>query len=320
LNTKIFLVSLAFILFSVIVIGIFYFFITPAEIVSLPLVFAAGLSMIFLPCTLPLAFVIVPLSMRESPKKGFIMSLFFGLGLVVTITLYGIAAAYIGSIFNLQAANIIFITIGGTIAYIFGLSELGLIKFKGPVFHIPLPEFLRGRGDYTKTFFMGLLLGNMGVGCPNPAFYVMLSYIAASASILVGTSLGFVHAVGRAMPLIFLAVLGILGIDATKKLSASSKNISKWLGWSLAFIGAILLITGGPWKPWYEESIFHEQINQFLLAATGGKIGEQGEEMHFDVPFVPQWTAPYVFVLLIIAPMIATRLKEKSKTERRKKF
>src|SRR3989344_6793403 len=225
------LVLTAFILFSIIVVGIFYFFITPAEIISLPLAYAAGLSMIFLPCTLPLVFIIIPLSIRESVGKGLALSVLFGLGLIVTITLYSVAAALIGGIFNLQAANIIFLTIGGIAAYLFGLSELGKINFTGPIFHVGLPKFLMDKGDYVRMFFMGLLLGNIGVGCPNPAFYVMLSYIASSASILTGLSLGVIHAIGRATPLIFLSILALFGFNVIKKVSSISKNINKWLGW-----------------------------------------------------------------------------------------
>ena len=303
------LVALAFVLFSVFVLGLFYFLVTPTELVSLPLAYAAGLSMIFLPCTLPLAFVIVPMAMRESPRKALAMSLLFGLGLVVTITLYGIAAALLGGIFNLQAANIIFLTTGGITAYIFGLSELGLVRFYGPVFGAGIPKFVRQHGDYVKALFMGLLLGNMGVGCPNPAFYVLLSYIAASQSVLVGASLGFVHAIGRATPLLFLAVLGILGMDYTKTLVKNRERISRFLGWSLVIVGAILLITGGPFKPWYEESVYHESVNDFLLDVSGGRIGEQGEEFTFAVPFVPQFLAPYVFVALILLPFVLKRFR-----------
>ncbi len=304
-----FLVAAAFILFSVIVIGIFYFFLTPTELVSLPLAYAAGLSMIFLPCTLPLVFVIIPLALKGEPVKGLSMSVLFGLGLVVTITAYAIFASLIGNIFNLQAANIIFLTIGGILAYIFGLSELGLINFTGPMFHWALPKFLQERGDYVRIFFMGMLLGNIGVGCPNPAFYVLLSYIASSGNVLIGASLGLVHAIGRATPLIFLSILAILGVDATKSISAGSQNIGKALGWSLIILGAIMLITGGPFKPWYEESLIHDSINNFLLDVTSGKIGEQGKEMKFEVPFLPQEAAPYIFVLLIMAPIIVYKIR-----------
>ncbi|MCH8748909.1 hypothetical protein IH781_04155, partial [Patescibacteria group bacterium] len=52
--------------------------------------FVSGLSMIVLPCTLPLAFVIVPLSMGRGYLKGFSVALAFGLGVAITLIFYGI--------------------------------------------------------------------------------------------------------------------------------------------------------------------------------------------------------------------------------------
>src|SRR3989344_863690 len=69
------------------------------------LAFAAGLSMIVLPCTLPLVFVVVPLAAGKGYKKGLSMALLFGLGLTITITLYGVAMAYAGKIFGIAAAT-----------------------------------------------------------------------------------------------------------------------------------------------------------------------------------------------------------------------
>jgi len=40
--------------------------------------FAAGLSMIVLPCTLPLVFVIVPMSMGKGYTKGLLTAIMFG--------------------------------------------------------------------------------------------------------------------------------------------------------------------------------------------------------------------------------------------------
>ena len=51
--------------------------------------YLAGLSMIILPCTLPLVFIIVPLSMGKGGKKGLVMASLFGAGLTITITFYG---------------------------------------------------------------------------------------------------------------------------------------------------------------------------------------------------------------------------------------
>ena len=61
---KIKLSILAFILFSIIVIGLVWL-VGGDHPVTVTLAYAAGLSMIFLPCTLPLVFIIIPLSMGK---------------------------------------------------------------------------------------------------------------------------------------------------------------------------------------------------------------------------------------------------------------
>src|SRR3990167_3599957 len=69
--------------------------------------YAMGLTMIVLPCTFPLAFVIVPLSLGKGPIKGLGMALAFGIGVALTLRMYGVLAAIIGktfiSTFGLQA-------------------------------------------------------------------------------------------------------------------------------------------------------------------------------------------------------------------------
>ena len=120
-TSKIFLAVFGFLLLTVIVAGLFFLASTTTGTTSLLLSYAAGLSMIFLPCTLPLAFIVVPLTMGEKPKKGLIMALLFGLGISITLALYGVLTAGIGSYFGLDKATRVMVTIAGTAACIFGL-------------------------------------------------------------------------------------------------------------------------------------------------------------------------------------------------------
>ena len=208
------------------------------------LAFAAGLSMIVLPCTLPLVFIIVPLAAGKNYKKGFFMALLFGLGLTITISLYGVAMAYVGQIFGISAATPWLLVIAGLAAYIFGLSELDLFRLRVPFMANIMPRSLQQKGDYTKSFFLGLLLGNAGIGCPNPLFYVLLFYIAGTADIGSGALLGFIHGAGRALPVILLTVLAMFGFQATKVLSEKRFAIEKFTAWLLIIIGAFLIPAG----------------------------------------------------------------------------
>lgn len=208
------------------------------------LAFAAGLSMIVLPCTLPLVFIIVPLAAGREYIKGFSMALLFGLGLTITITAYGIAMAYLGQIFGIAAATPWLLLLAGLAAYIFGLSELNLFSLRLPFLATIMPAVIQKRGDYVKSFSLGLLLGNAGIGCPNPLFYVLLLYIAGTADIGSGAILGFIHGVGRALPIILLTILAMLGFQATRVLSEKRLAIEKVTAWLLILIGAFLIPAG----------------------------------------------------------------------------
>ncbi|HDH28690.1 MAG TPA: cytochrome C biogenesis protein, partial [Euryarchaeota archaeon] len=224
------LVGLAFILFTVFLLGMFWLYTNPAMSVGLTLSYVAGLSMIVLPCTFPLVFVIVPLSMGHEYKKGFVMALLFSIGLIITLTLYGVVVAIAGRYIGVTRVQQLLYTVAGLAAFLFGLSELRLLKFSIPTYGGATPQIITRQGDYLKAFFLGLFLGNAGVACPNPATYVILTYIAASGSVVTGAALQFVNGLGRATPLIFLSLLGIVGVNATGWLVSKKETIDKLTG------------------------------------------------------------------------------------------
>lgn len=267
------MVLISFVLFSLIFLGMIFALETStildgkehATYLSwIVIAYVAGLSMIVLPCTLPLVFIIVPLSMGQGYKKGLSMAILFGLGLTITIAIYGIAVAVIGQSVSLDQASTIMFLIAGIAAFIFGLSQLKIISLKLPSYS-GTPKFIQKRGEYSKSFFMGLLLGNAGVGCPNPLFYWLLIYITGTGSIEIGASLGVVHGVGRAIPLILMSVLAVIGINATKSLTLKRESIERASGWMLIVIGSLLIINGLPeGHEWYEETFIHQGWNKLI--------------------------------------------------------
>jgi len=334
------LVASAFVLFSVLLIGVFYLFMSPGETVNIAFAYVVGLSMIVLPCTLPLAFVIVPLAMNKGAKRGLGMALFFGLGLSITLSIYGLFVALIGKSIGLdnaigsagEVSRILFI-IGGLAAFIFGLSELNLIKFKMPSYKGAYPEFIQKQGDYLKALFLGLFLGNAGVGCPNPLFYVLLGDIAVIGSVANGWWLGFVHGIGRATPLVFLAILGILGVNAVGNIAKKTAVVTKWTGISLIFLGAFIFISGTSHQ-WYEQSAVHTGWNKVVQSVTGEDSGitermdhdeapgtpaehdepapKAPEDDHADNPdYIPAPWSWITLLLMIIIPLVWYRLKKK---------
>jgi cytochrome c-type biogenesis protein len=269
----------------------------------LVIAYLAGLSMIILPCTLPLVFIIIPLSMGKGAKKGLSMALLFGAGLTITIAFYGFAIGALGKTANLDDISIYMFLIAGIAAFLFGLSQLKLFELKLPTYS-GTPKFIQNRGDYTKSFFMGLLLGNAGVGCPNPMFYWLLIYVASTGSVEIGASLGAVHGVGRAIPLILLSVLAIIGVNATKGITTNRETIEKLTGWMLIIIGAFLIINGIPGgHEWYESTFVHILWNNLVSNFLPPEFHIGQHTHHSDIQ-MPQEYAPILFGALIIFPIV----------------
>ncbi|KKS38357.1 MAG: hypothetical protein UV01_C0004G0159 [Parcubacteria group bacterium GW2011_GWA2_42_14] len=216
-KSKIILASAAIGVFVFIATGLFWFFFvgssSPVGFGWYVFSFAAGLSMIVLPCTLPLAFVIVPLSMGKGPVKGFSIALAFGIGIAITLSMYGVIAALVGEVAigtlgaPLEVVKNWLYFVAGLFAFIFALGELGLVRFRMPTYSGAYPMFIQRQKDVFKALLLGLFLGNIGVGCPHPATPVILTRIASSGDVFYGWSLFFFHAVGRVLPLLFLAIL-----------------------------------------------------------------------------------------------------------------
>jgi len=267
--------------------------------------YVAGLSMIVLPCTLPLVFIIVPMSMGKGYRKGLGMAALFGAGLVSTISMYGMGVAYLGKTASLDQISTIMFAVAGIAGFVFGLSQLGLINFRMPSYS-GTPGFIQRRGDYAKSYLVGVLLGNAGVGCPNPLFYWLLIYVAGTGSVEIGASLGMVHGVGRAVPLILLSLLAILGINATRGIATSRVKIERASGWMLVGIGSFLIINGIPGgHEWYEGTVVHIGWNN-LISMTGLPAEYHvGQHMHEDVfGFeVPHDMVPAVLVALLAFPV-----------------
>jgi cytochrome c-type biogenesis protein len=140
-TAKKFLITATFILFSLIFLGGVFAATNPIAISAgqelsypswLTISYLAGLSMIILPCTLPLVFIIVPLSMGKGGKKGLAMALLFGAGLTITITFYGFGIGALGQTADLDQISVYMFLIASIAAFVFGLSQLKLFEIKLP--------------------------------------------------------------------------------------------------------------------------------------------------------------------------------------------
>lgn len=317
------LAIVAFGLFAFIIFGLIWaFFLGPSIPVGVGwylFSFAAGITMIVLPCTLPLAFVIVPLSMGKGPVKGLGIALAFGTGVALMLSVYGIVAAALGEVAigslgaPLETVKNWLYFVAGIFAYIFALGELGLVRFRMPSYTGSAPAFIQKQGDYAKALMLGVFLGNIGVGCPHPATPVILTRIAVSGDIFYGWMLFFVHAVGRVLPLLLLAILGIIGVNALSWLVARKDRVERATGWGMVFVAGFILVLGLFTHDWWVNSGQHtllESITQEerFVRVIADRIGSSVPHRHgleegtglFGLPL--SW-GNWALVILWIVPM-----------------
>ena len=304
-----------FVLFSLIFLGIMFSLSTEFNVKAgqefsfgtwTIIAYVAGLSMIVLPCTMPLVFIIVPLSMGKGYKKGLTMALLFGFGLIITITAYGAGVSILGKTASLEQISTLMFGIAGVAALVFGLSQLKLINLRLPSYS-GMPNFIQKRGEYGKSFFIGLLLGNAGVGCPNPLFYWLLIYIAGTGSIEIGSSLGLIHGVGRAIPLILMSVLAVVGINATKSLTSKRFSIEKVTGFMLIVIGSFLITNAIPdGHEWYESTIVHIGWNNIISMTPVPSEFLMDQHTHANTfsNIIPHEMFPGILAILIGVPIV----------------
>lgn len=292
---KAYFVLLAFVLLALTIFFLVYLATTPVTALTAMLSFAGGVSNIVLPCTLPLVFIIVPLCMGKGYRKGLAMALLFSLGLILMLSAYGAGVALAGRFLGLDDMTRLLYVIAGVAALLFGLSELRLIRFTLPSY-LGTPAFIQKQPDYFKSFFMGLFLGNAGVGCPNPVTYLILTAAAGSGSVATGALYMAVNGLGRALPLLFMAVLAILGVNATAKLVQHRQTVDRITGWTLVVVSLFITLNGVFGHLWYEGSLFHEGLNRFFAALGGERLAEwEGELPEKPVPF--SGLGPWLYLL-----------------------
>lgn len=305
----------AFILFAIIGSGLLWLAIQSDNAVSALLSFAAGLSMIFLPCTLPLVFVIVPLAIRQGADettgeqnlaRSLGIAVAFALGIAVTLAIYGVVTAFLGEYLGLDQFTRVMFVIAGAMAVIFALTELNLLRIPLPVFTHNIPAWTQG---YGKSFALGLFLGNAGIGCPNPAFYVLLTYIASTGSVLTGGWLGLVHGLGRAAPLILLVLLALLGMKSIQWISKISGKVHIWTGAALVVVGAFILTYGLFGMHWWEDSIFHASWNAFVYNIAPNLAELPDHPVAEGVVQGPLWLGWWSLVIFSLIPLTWYRFK-----------
>ncbi len=229
----------------------FQHYLTGAPILAFAAAFAAGLLTSFTPCVYPMipitAAYIGGSSSKGSRLRALMLSMSYVLGLSVMYSALGAAAALTGRIFGSFASSPYINLILANIFVVLGLSMMD-------VFDIPMPRFLtnlsprKKGGGYVGAFLLGMLTAFVATPCTTPVVLSILTLVAKHQSVVYGTALLFVFALGMGA---LLVVVGTFAgsVASLPKSGPWMEKIKHAFGWLMIACGEYFLIQAGRMWP-----------------------------------------------------------------------
>ena len=217
---------------------------------ALSLAFLAGIISFLSPCVLPivppyLAYMsgisIADATNNDKPVSVFLPALFFVLGLSTVFLILGFAASALGKLFlsYQDALN----TIAGLLVMGFGLHFLGIMRI-GLLEREARFEASSQNGSAFGAYVLGLAFAFGWTPCIGPQLASILTLAASEGSLLRGTTLLGIYAVGLGVPFLRVAVFLNRLSNTLNWLKQNMQIIERIMGLLLWTIG-LLVLTGG---------------------------------------------------------------------------
>jgi thiol:disulfide interchange protein DsbD len=209
-------------------------------------IFLLGLALNLTPCVYPVIAVTIGYFGRQAAGRAggrLLLPSAYAIGIAVTFTALGVAAAIGGSVFGAWLQNRwVSVAIGGLIGAM-ALSTFGLFDLNPPSWL--LSKVGGAKGGVLGALFMGLTMGITAAPCVGPFILTLLLAVAREQDVGKGVLWFGTLSVGLALPYV---VLGFF----SGSVSALPKS-GDWLTWVKKLMGCVLVGVAG----W------------FLLFATG---------------------------------------------------
>ncbi|CEG58194.1 protein-disulfide reductase DsbD [Legionella fallonii] len=200
--------------------------------------FGFGLLLAFTPCILPmvpvLSGIIVGHGKTVTTRKAFFLSLSYVLSMSITYAIFGAVAALLGANLQISMQSPWVISIFSLIFILLALSMFGFYEFKLPnswQSKIAGSSRTQRGGHYIGAAIMGCLSTLILSPCVTAPLIGVLTYIAQTQNILLGSITLFVLSLGMGTPLL------LIGTSAGKWLPETGS----WMNAVKAFFGILLL-------------------------------------------------------------------------------
>jgi thiol:disulfide interchange protein DsbD len=224
------------------------------------IVFLGGLLTSFTPCVypmIPITIAVIGAQAGDGKLRGFVLSLFYVLGICVTFSTLGIIAAKTGGLFGSYVQHPVVVVLISMIFLLMGLSMLGVFVLRMPS---SLATKLQGK---RRTGFIGALLTGLVAGlvvspCVSPLLVVILAWVARTGSVILGIGLLFSFALGLGVLFIVLGTFSGV-IKSLPKSGGWMEIIERGFGVLLVAIAIIFI------RPILPAYIYHALWAIFLL-------------------------------------------------------
>ncbi|MGB5081232.1 MAG: protein-disulfide reductase DsbD [Burkholderiales bacterium] len=175
--------------------------------------FGAGLLLTFTPCVLPmipiLSGIIVGEGRQANRRRALVLSLAYVLGMTVTYTAIGIAAALSGSLLSAALQNAWVLAAFASVFVLLALSMFGFYELQLPSgWHARLAETSSrlGGGHLGAVVLMGVLSAAIVSPCIAAPLAGALLYIGQTRDTVLGGAALFSMAIGMGVPLVLVGV------------------------------------------------------------------------------------------------------------------
>jgi thiol:disulfide interchange protein DsbD len=248
------------------------------SLVAFLLVFLGGIAMSFTPCVYPMIPITISYIGGRSRGKlgGFVLSIFFVLGIAITYAILGVFAAQTGALFGSAMQSPLVLLLVALVLLGMGASMFG-------AFDIVLPASVQTgmqkrvpRGGFVGAVLMGAVTGLVASPCVGPVLIVLLTWVAKVGNVFLGFWLLFTFAWGLGM--LFLVLGTFAGaINALPR-------AGEWMAVVKHVFGVILVVMGF----YYLKPVIGETAFWLLLGAFAIFVAAFTGAFH-RLPEAPSW-------------------------------